>query len=98
MQVCTVCRFDNADTARYCAKCGADLKQVSGQAVALASMLANPRVNRVRIVIAEEACPACQRAEGAYERAAVPALPVEGCSCANGCTCHYEPYLNEIYP
>lgn len=98
MQRCTVCTHENPDTARFCDKCGSDLSQYSEQAVALATMLANPRVNRVRLVVAEQACPACHAIEGAYERGEVPALPAAGCSCAAGCTCYYEPYLNEIYP
>ena len=59
---------------------------------------ANSRVNNVRLVVPDNACPACRAVEGTYPKDKVPALPVEGCSETNGCHCFYEPMLNEIYP
>jgi hypothetical protein len=81
-----------------CPTCQADLRQFSLTAVALRRFLDNPRVKNIRLVVAEDACPACAAAEGTYEKEKAPALPVEGCSELNGCRCFYEPMLDEIYP
>jgi len=53
---------------------------------------------RVRILISRDSCPACRAAEGAYDFGDVPALPVEGCSHADGCRCHYAPVLDAFGP
>jgi hypothetical protein len=55
-------------------------------------------VTRVRIVVADDACPACLAAEGEFAKENAPALPVRGCSHALGCRCFYEPALVDIYP
>jgi hypothetical protein len=65
---------------------------------ALDRMLHNPRVSRIRLIVAPDACPACRRYEGEYEKSAVPRLPTDGCSHTLGCRCFYEPTLSEIYP
>ena len=59
---------------------------------------ASPRVSRVRLVVAHDACPACRAAEGEFTKDLVPSLPVHGCSHARGCRCFYEPALVDIYP
>ena len=71
---------------------GADLQ------AALADLRASPRVSRVRLVVAHDACPACRAAEGEFTKDLVPSLPVHGCSHARGCRCFYEPALVDIYP
>ncbi|MBI5712751.1 MAG: hypothetical protein HZC38_04910 [Chloroflexi bacterium] len=48
-------------------------------------------------------CPKCgadlnRDSVTAHALANYQALPIEGCSCANGCEAHYEPMLNLIYP
>jgi hypothetical protein len=58
----------------------------------------NPRVLNLRLVVANDACPACQAMEGTYAKDKLPAVPVVGCSCANGCRCFFEPTLDEIFP
>jgi hypothetical protein len=73
-------------------------KRAAEAARALAKLEANPRVRDIRIIVQAEACPACQAVEGTYQKGEVPALPVEGCSCLNGCDCYYQPMLSEIYP
>jgi hypothetical protein len=55
-------------------------------------------VSRIRLVVDDEACPACLAAEGEFTKDAVPTLPVPGCSHARGCRCFYEPALVELYP
>jgi hypothetical protein len=70
----------------------------SATAVALRQLQANARVSRVRLIVADDACPACRAAEGEFPKDRVPDLPVRGCSHAQGCRCFYEPALVEIYP
>ena len=70
----------------------------AGQAVALKKYQTNPRVKYVRIVVSDEACPACQAMEGAYPKDGAPPLPVEACSHPLGCRCFYLPFLTDIYP
>ena len=98
MQTCSQCNAQSPDTALNCVNCSADLKELSSTAVALKEFASNPRVNYVRLLVAEDSCPACQALEGTYEKDSVPVLPVEGCSHATGCRCFYQPYLNTIFP
>jgi hypothetical protein len=70
----------------------------SPQEMALARMRDNPRVSRIRVIVAHDACPACRVQEGEYEKATVPGLPTAGCSHPLRCRCFYEPALTEIYP
>jgi hypothetical protein len=58
----------------------------------------NGLATKVRIVIAKDACPACEAAAGAYDFDNVPKLPVEGCSHPGGCRCRYEPVLDHFGP
>lgn len=98
MRTCTICRAQSPDTAEKCVKCGADLTVHSATAVALRQLRANERVSRVRLIVADDACPACRAAEGEFSKDRVAALPVPGCSHAHGCRCFYEPALVDIYP
>jgi hypothetical protein len=70
----------------------------STRAVALMRLKANPRVKKIRIAVSQDACPACQQLQKAYDKNEVPDLPVKECSHQNGCRCFYEPILDEIYP
>jgi len=74
------------------------LKRAQEQVRSLQQLRSNPRVRDIRVIVQAEACPACQSVAGTYSKDSAPALPVEGCSCINGCMCHYEPMLTEIYP
>lgn len=98
MRTCTVCRAPSPDTASVCARCGADLSTYSETAVALRRLQANDRVSRIRLIVGDDACPACRSAEGELAKDRVPSLPVPGCSHPQGCRCFYEPALVEIYP
>jgi predicted amidophosphoribosyltransferase len=98
VRTCTLCQSQSPDDATHCAQCGADLSQHSATAVALAKLLKNPRVSRVRLIVASDACPACRAMEGDYKKDQVPELPVRGCSHPSGCRCFYEPFLTDIYP
>ena len=95
---CTVCRAQSDDTAVVCVQCGSELAVHSATAVALRQLQANPRVNRVRLIVDDDGCPACRAAEGEFLKDRVPGLPVRGCSHAHGCRCFYQPALTEIYP
>jgi hypothetical protein len=95
---CTICRSQSPDTADTCVHCGADLSVHAATSVALRQLQANERVSRVRLIVSDDACPACRAAEGEFTKDLVPALPVRGCSHAHGCRCFYEPALVEIYP
>lgn len=68
-------------------------------AAALTRLKNNDRVTLIRVAVSDEACPVCQALQGAYQKAEVPALPPEGCSCPHGrARVYYQPVLAEIYP
>jgi len=98
VRTCSKCNAQSPDAASVCVSCQAELSVFSYTAVALKRLVENPRVLNVRLVVAQECCPACREAEGTYEKDRVPTLPVMGCSHALGCRCFYEPMLSEIYP
>lgn len=98
MRTCSLCHGLSADTETTCPHCGADLNSFSETAVSLARFQANPRVEQIRVIVPYKACAACRAVEGTYRKTEVPILPVQGCSCENGCSCNYEPVLNDIYP
>ena len=98
MQICSKCHTESPDTASECTNCQADLSQYSTTAVALQRFQNNPRVKYVRVMVAQNCCPACREIEGAYDKNEAPRLPVEGCSHNLGCRCFYQPFLTEVYP
>lgn len=98
MQICSKCHTQAPDSSILCPKCAADLSQWSETAVSLKRMQENSRISYVRVVVSEDCCPACREVQGAYAKEHAPKLPVEGCSHPLGCRCHYQPYLEEIYP
>jgi len=98
VQTCSKCQTQAPDSATLCPNCQSDLRQYSVTAVALQRFRDNPRVKNLRLVVAHNCCPACQMAEGTYEKDSAPSLPIEGCSHGLGCRCFYEPMLTEIYP
>jgi hypothetical protein len=98
MQTCSRCNTLTTDQVTTCPRCQADLRQFSTTAVALARLVANPRVSKVRVAAPSDSCLVCMQAQGVYEKDAVPRLPVDGCSEAGGCRCFYEPILTEIFP
>ncbi len=98
MRTCTVCKATSPDTALTCQNCGADLSIHSSTAKALQEMRDNDRVGRVRIIVADDTCPACKEMEGEYAKESTPDLPTAGCSHPLGCRCFYQPRLLEIYP
>jgi hypothetical protein len=55
-------------------------------------------VRSIRLIVWDDACPACRAAEGSYSKADAPALPIPGCSHPYGCRCFYEPFLTDIHP
>ena len=65
---------------------------------ALERFRSNPRISKIRVIVAHDACPACREKEGTYEKDEVPSLPTVGCSHPNGCRCFYEPKLEVIFP
>ena len=67
-------------------------------AAALARLKSNPRVLRIRLIVPDDACPACQQLEGDYDKDRVAELPTLSCSHPLGCRSFYEPLLSEIYP
>lgn len=98
MQTCIKCNAQSPDTARNCYNCGANLQEFSATMTALRRFQDNPRVLNIRLVVAQDACPACLEVERTYTKDQVPPLPVEGCSQRLGCRCYYEPSLYDIYP
>ncbi|MGB9672956.1 MAG: hypothetical protein ACPL3P_02375 [Anaerolineales bacterium] len=98
MQICSLCQTSAPDTAIYCPKCNADLREYSENAQALKRMLENDRIKYIRLTVSSDSCPACKAAEGTYPKDQVPRLPIEGCSHELGCRCHYTPALDVLYP
>ena len=98
MRSCSLCQASSPDAASKCVQCGADLSLHSATAVALAELKASPRVHRIRLMVADDACPACQAAEGEFSKEATADLPTRGCSHPRGCRCFYAPALTDIYP
>jgi hypothetical protein len=98
LQTCGVCNKQSPDMVSVCPRCGSDLREKSMTALALKKMQANDRVSLVRISVAFDCCPACGEVQGAHPKDDVPALPIEGCSHAQGCRCFYEPVLTEVFP
>lgn len=98
MRTCSLCNQSSPDSASECVHCGADLSEQSTTAEALARLRANPRVGRIRVITARDACPACKAVDGDFPKDEVPDLPVTGCSNPLGCRCFYAPMLTEIYP
>lgn len=58
----------------------------------------NPRVSKIRLIVAHDACPACREQEGEYSKEQVPSLPNPACSHPLKCRCFYLPALTEIFP
>jgi hypothetical protein len=75
-----------------------NIEENSPQLEALAKIEANPRVSKIRIIVAADACPACREQEGEYEKGEVPELPTRGCSHRLGCRCFYTPKLEIVFP
>ena len=98
MQTCSRCNAQALDMFDCCPNCGADFNMFSETAQALRKFQENSRVQNIRLVVSDDACPACLEVAGTYSKNEVPALPVAGCSSPTGCRCFYEPMLTEIYP
>jgi hypothetical protein len=98
VQSCSVCLTQVNDLETTCPNCTADLTEFSQNEVNLKILKSNPRVSRIRLVVAEDACPACQEYEGSYDKDTIPLVPIKGCSHPLGCRCTYKPVLDEIYP
>ena len=98
MLTCSKCNAQAPDHLTHCSNCGANFKEFSSTSTALKRFQANPRVKFIRLVVMENACPACQSMAGTFQKDNVPALPREGCSHHLGCRCFYQPFLDEIYP
>lgn len=95
MQTCSQCNASSPDTALQCVRCGTDLTRFSARAVALRRLQENPRVQAIRLSVAQDSCPACQELFGTYAKGEVPPLPHPACSHPQGCRCFYEPVLRE---
>jgi hypothetical protein len=98
VQICSQCYAQQPDSATHCSECNADLSEYSVTAMTLRRFQENSRVQYVRVTVAQDCCPACREAEGAYSKDTAPKLPIEGCSHALGCRCFYQPFLEDIYP
>jgi RNA polymerase subunit RPABC4/transcription elongation factor Spt4 len=98
VQTCSKCQEQSPDMATHCANCHSNLSEWSTTAVALKKYQENPRVKYVLIAVSHDSCPACQEAEGSYDKFEAPKVPIEGCSHALGCRCFYQPFLDDIYP
>jgi len=100
MRECSVCHARAEDHVTVCHNCGADLVKDSITARALQSILSSPRATGVFVLAPANACPVCRSAQGTYGKSSglVPVVPMEGCSCPNGCACRYEPLVVEVGP
>lgn len=98
MQTCSRCNTATPDHTANCPACGATLPENSTAQASLQRMQKNPRVSKVQVSVAGDACPCCQNLQGTYSKENPPLLPHPGCSHGSGCRCYYEPILNEVYP
>jgi len=98
MQTCSRCNTPSPDYSAKCSNCGASLPANSTVRGSLQRMLQNPRVVKIQVSVAGDACPSCQTLQGTYSKENPPLLPHPGCSHGSGCRCYYEPILTEIYP
>ncbi len=98
MPKCAECNAQIPENTRRCPNCGADLERRVTLASTLTRFRGNPRVNLVRVSVADDCCPACATLQGAYPKDKAPILPQAACSSPRGCRCFYEPVLNDIYP
>jgi hypothetical protein len=98
MQTCANCHSLSNDDATYCSFCGTNLPEGNTVMTALKKFRENHRVVSVRLVVADDACPACKEGSGTYNKDEAPTLPHITCSHEGGCRCFYEPMLDEIYP
>ena len=98
MQTCSECNAQSSDAEKFCIHCGSDLSTLSTTMVTLKRFQENTRVKNIRVVVSDDACPACREFERTYDKESVPNLPVNGCSHDLGCRCFYEPTLNSLYP
>ncbi len=98
MQTCSKCFHNSPDNELLCLHCGADLSEYSEHVIIRKRLIANPRVNAIRISVGKNACPTCRLAEGVYSKETLPYLPIEGCAGPKGCECSYAPILDEIFP
>ena len=98
MQTCSQCLKQCSDSYSACPHCHANLMEFSITALTKNKLINNSRVSNIKIIAAEDACPACRQQEGNYSKVDLPDLPIRGCSHENGCNCFYEPVLEEIFP
>lgn len=98
MRQCAKCSTHTEDHVQICPNCEADFKTDSVRAHSLVKIIASPRVSMLRVVAWHDCCPACRAVEGAHPLDNFPALPVAGCSGADGCRCQYEPVVIEVGP
>jgi len=98
MQTCAKCHSLSDDDAIICSNCGEKLPEGNTVMIALKKFQENHRVVSVRLVVADDACPACREVSGTYKKEVAPTLPLVTCSHEGGCRCFYEPMLDEIYP
>lgn len=74
-----------------------DAKRREESKVALEN-IKNGLATKVRILVPQDACPACQAVEGAFAFEDVPEIPPEGCSCLTGSKATYAPVLDRFGP
>lgn len=74
-----------------------DVKRCEENKAAL-EKIKNGLATKVRILVSQDACPACRAVEGAYEFEDVPEIPPEGCSCLDGSKAYYAPVLDRFGP
>jgi hypothetical protein len=98
VQTCNSCHTQSLDNVAVCPNCQSDLRIHSTTAVALEKFRLNPRIKSIRVATSEGACPTCVEVQGTYSKDEAPDLPIEGCSCPNGCCAFYEPVIIDIYP
>lgn len=69
-------------------------QQRKEQAKALKNIQEGGVATKVRILVADGACPACKAIAGAYDFESAPEVPPEGCSCMPFSATKYAPVLD----
>jgi len=98
MRTCSNCHLQFSDETLICPNCETDLASGAVKAKDVQELIDNSRVKNLRLIVARDACPACQAMQGTYFKEDVPALPIHGCSSPDGCRCMVVPLLTEIHP
>lgn len=80
MRICSLCMTSASNAVQVGANYGADIARQSAAATVMSRLRGNTRISRIRLIVYEDTCPACEANEGDFDMMSVPDLPGLGCS------------------